>query len=163
MNDRTDEVFVSMQRDYRSVLGGGVATEGQLLPKSERLLRKDVLRIVEGVESIFRKVARGEVVEDDDEEEGKEVDEDTISTEEATTDRSAKLDRESESPPQSASEDVGPVKHAKSPPRTPVKQEPQPESPLAKPPASASGEWSFGGIEASANEAAAGDKVIKTE
>lgn len=67
MNDKTDEVFVSMQRDYRSVLGGG-APEGQLLPKSERLLRKEVLRIVDGVEAVFRRIAAGEIPEDDDDE-----------------------------------------------------------------------------------------------
>ncbi|KAL8628455.1 hypothetical protein Q9189_005865 [Teloschistes chrysophthalmus] len=67
MNDKTDEVFVAMQRDYRSVLGGG-APEGQLLPKSERMLRKELLHIVEGVETIFRKVAAGEKVEDDEDE-----------------------------------------------------------------------------------------------
>ncbi|KAL9583165.1 MAG: hypothetical protein Q9212_002870 [Teloschistes hypoglaucus] len=67
MNDKTDEVFVAMQRDYRSVLGAG-APEGQLLPKSERLLRKELLHIVEGVEAILRKVAAGEKVEDDEDE-----------------------------------------------------------------------------------------------
>ncbi|KAL8771791.1 MAG: hypothetical protein Q9194_004793 [Teloschistes cf. exilis] len=67
MNDKTDEVFVAMQRDYRSILGGG-APEGQLLPKSERTLRKEVLHIVEGVEAIFRRVAAGEKVEDDEDE-----------------------------------------------------------------------------------------------
>ncbi|KAL8700510.1 MAG: hypothetical protein Q9201_005409 [Fulgogasparrea decipioides] len=68
MNEKTDEVFISMQRDYRSVLGGG-APEGQLLSKSERLMRKKVLRIIEGVETVFRKIASGELVESEEEEE----------------------------------------------------------------------------------------------
>lgn len=56
MNDKTDKVFISVQRDYRSVLSSTSAAYGELLPKSERLTRKDVLRIVEGVEAQFRKI-----------------------------------------------------------------------------------------------------------
>ena len=68
MNDRTDQIFISMQRDYRSVLGGGVP-QGEILPKSQRLSRKEVLRLVEGVETLFRKIAGGETLQESDEDE----------------------------------------------------------------------------------------------
>jgi len=67
MNDKTDKVFISMQRDYRSVLGGGTsAAHGEILPKSERLTRKEILNIVEGVEAQFRKIATSEAFEVED-------------------------------------------------------------------------------------------------
>lgn len=60
MSNRVDEVFLAMRRDYRSVLGGGEDVQGQVLPKAQRLMRKEVIRTVEGVESIFKKVMDGE-------------------------------------------------------------------------------------------------------
>lgn len=65
MNDKTDDIFSSIQRDYRSVLVGG-GSPGELLPKSERLSRAKVLRLIDSVETIFRKIAVGEPVEDND-------------------------------------------------------------------------------------------------
>lgn len=53
MRGRTDEVFVAVRRDYRAVLSGG-DTHGESLPKSQRLLRKDVMNILEGVETEFK-------------------------------------------------------------------------------------------------------------
>ena len=64
MSDRMDEVFVAMRRDYRSVLGGG-DTQGEVLPKSQRLLRKQVMITLDGVERLF-KTALGQTTEDDD-------------------------------------------------------------------------------------------------
>ena len=52
MSDRVDEVFVAMRRDYRSVLGGE-ETQGEVLPKSQRLLRKQVMTTLDGVEELF--------------------------------------------------------------------------------------------------------------
>ena len=66
MNDKADEVFVLIRRDYRSVLGGGDMPQGQLLPKAQRLLRKEILTIVAGVEQLFDKIALGEFQEVDD-------------------------------------------------------------------------------------------------
>lgn len=54
MSDRMDEVFVAMRRDYRAVLGGGDA-QGEILPKSQRLLRKQVMTTLDGVERQFEK------------------------------------------------------------------------------------------------------------
>lgn len=74
MNDKTDKVFISMQRDYRSVLSSTSAAHGELLPKSEQLTRKEVLRIVEGVEAQFRgafeKEDEGQTPEKDDHRQG---------------------------------------------------------------------------------------------
>lgn len=59
MSNRVDEVFLAMRRDYRSVLGGGEDAQRQVLPKVQRLMRKEVISIIEGVESIFQKVMDG--------------------------------------------------------------------------------------------------------
>lgn len=63
MSDRIDEVFVAMRRDYRSVLGGG-DTQGEILPKSQRILRKQVMTTLDGVEQLF-KIALGQTTDDD--------------------------------------------------------------------------------------------------
>ena len=68
MSNRVDEVFLAMRRDYRSVLGGGEDPQGQVLPKSQRLMRKEVIRTIEGVENMFSKVMDGETDEMDSEE-----------------------------------------------------------------------------------------------
>ena len=89
MNDKTDEVFVSVKRDYRAVLGGGDAPQGQILPKSERLSRKEVLRIIGGIEAQFQRIAAGEPLED-------EVQEDA-----AQSEVSPKLEQDSDQPAKS--------------------------------------------------------------
>ncbi|CAF9943183.1 MAG: hypothetical protein ALECFALPRED_010769, partial [Alectoria fallacina] len=62
MNDKADEVYIAMRRDYNSVLGGGeVPQNGEILPKTQRLVRKEIMRIVDGVEKVFMKVAGIEV------------------------------------------------------------------------------------------------------
>lgn len=68
MSDRMDEVFVAMRRDYRSVLGGG-DTQGEILPKSQRLLRKEVMTTLDGVEKLF-KMALGQAADNDWDAEG---------------------------------------------------------------------------------------------
>lgn len=68
MSDRMDEVFVAMRRDYRSVLGGG-DSQGEVLPKPQRLLRKEVMTTLDEVEKLF-KVALGQATDDDWEAEG---------------------------------------------------------------------------------------------
>ena len=68
MNDKADEVYIAMRRDYNSVLGGGdVPQNGEILPKTQRLARKEMMRIIDGVEKIFRKIAGLEVKDEDDE------------------------------------------------------------------------------------------------
>lgn len=69
ISDRLDEVFVAMRRDYRSVLGGG-DNQGEMLSKSQRLLRKQVKITLEQVEELFKK-ALGQAADRDEEAEVK--------------------------------------------------------------------------------------------
>lgn len=71
MSDRIDEVFVAMRRDYRSVLGGGGGdTQSDILPKPQRLLRKQVMATLDGVEQLF-KIALGQATDDNGNAEGR--------------------------------------------------------------------------------------------
>ena len=68
MNDKADEVYLAMRRDYNSVLGGGEVTQnGDILPKAQRLVRKEMMQIIDGVEKLFSKIAGLEFTDDDDE------------------------------------------------------------------------------------------------
>lgn len=74
MSDKTDEVFALMRRDYRSIVGGGdVPQDGQILPRDQRLVRKDVMTVIKGVEKAFMSVAelsaKDEEAEEDEEDE----------------------------------------------------------------------------------------------
>ena len=73
MNDKADEVYIAMRRDYNSVLGGGeVPQNGEILPKTQRLVRKEMMRIIDGAEKVFSKIA-GLELKDEDEDETKQV------------------------------------------------------------------------------------------
>lgn len=70
MKDKADEVFVSIKRDYRVGLGGhDVQRDGEILPRTQRVARKDIKRILDGAEEAIMN-AVGLKMEDD---EGKEV------------------------------------------------------------------------------------------
>lgn len=59
MSEKTDDVFIQMQRDYRSVLGGGdTHRDGEILPRVQRLVRKEVMAMIEATEQRFMKVVR---------------------------------------------------------------------------------------------------------
>ncbi|KAL8795726.1 MAG: hypothetical protein Q9195_001777 [Heterodermia aff. obscurata] len=64
LGEKTDEVFVSMRRDYRAVLGAG-ESQGEILPRPQRLCRKEIKGVIEGVQKIFEKVVNGKLDEDD--------------------------------------------------------------------------------------------------
>ncbi|KAL8835488.1 MAG: hypothetical protein Q9170_003290 [Blastenia crenularia] len=53
--DRTDEVFIQIKRDYRSVLGGGAVSQGEVIPRVHRQARREVNKTLGGVE---RKISR---------------------------------------------------------------------------------------------------------
>ena len=73
MDEKADEVFVHIERDYRAVLGGGdVQQDGKILPKTQRLVRKEVMRIIDGVEKVFMRVAGLMVEENEDDQDGEE-------------------------------------------------------------------------------------------
>ena len=66
MKDKADEVFVSIKRDYRVCLGGhDVQKDGEILPRMQRAVRKEVKRILDGAEEAFM-IALGLKVEEDD-------------------------------------------------------------------------------------------------
>jgi len=73
MSDKTDEVFNLVKRDYRSIIGGGdVPQDGQILPREQRLVRKEIMTVIKGVEKAFMSVAGlspkdGEEEQDEDE------------------------------------------------------------------------------------------------
>ncbi|KAL9637881.1 MAG: hypothetical protein Q9164_001922 [Protoblastenia rupestris] len=70
MADKIDEVFVQMKRDYRSVLGGGeMPQNGEALPKVQRQVGKEIMRIIEGVEKMMSRVVGIEVQEEPGEDE----------------------------------------------------------------------------------------------
>lgn len=58
MSDRADQVFIAVRRDYSSALSEGGACR-DLLPKTQRLVRKEVMSIIEQVESTFKKIIEG--------------------------------------------------------------------------------------------------------
>lgn len=73
MNDKADEVYIAMRRDYNSVLGGGeVPQNGEILPKTQRLVRKEMMQIIDGAEKVFSKIA-GLELKDEEEHETKQV------------------------------------------------------------------------------------------
>lgn len=88
MSERVMEVFVAMRRDYRSVLGGAEESQGELLPKAERLMRKEVIRILEDIERMFTDVLDGKVGENADlgEEHVKDLGEEHVKKEVSTSD-----------------------------------------------------------------------------
>lgn len=61
--DKTDEVFIQIKRDYRSVLGGGDVPQGEVIPRVQRLVRKDIRKTIDGVERLM-KIAIGLEVEE---------------------------------------------------------------------------------------------------
>ena len=64
--DKTDEVFIQIKRDYRSVLGGGNVTQGEVIPRVQRQVRKETKKTIEGVEKMMRRVMGLELEEDAD-------------------------------------------------------------------------------------------------
>ena len=70
MGNKTDEVYIQMRRDYCSTLGGDdVPQDGQILPRDQRSMRKEIMKVIDGVESTFRKVAGLDMSEENGEEE----------------------------------------------------------------------------------------------
>lgn len=61
--DKTDEVFIQIKRDYRAVLGGEDVPQGEVIPRVQRLVRKEIKKTIDGVERMM-KIAVGLEVED---------------------------------------------------------------------------------------------------
>jgi len=54
LEDRVDEVFTVVRRDYLTALGGGAAKFGDVIPKPQRLIRKEILDVIDGTEAFIR-------------------------------------------------------------------------------------------------------------
>jgi len=61
MSNKADEVFLQMRRDYMTTIGGAHLSQGDLMSKAERTMRKDVLSILDGADDQFKAVLKGEV------------------------------------------------------------------------------------------------------
>ncbi|KAH7412113.1 hypothetical protein DE146DRAFT_709700 [Phaeosphaeria sp. MPI-PUGE-AT-0046c] len=64
MEEKADEIFIGMKRDYQRVLGGGLhmhLDEAAVLPKAERDLRSEVMEALKTIDTRFEPIARGEI------------------------------------------------------------------------------------------------------
>lgn len=75
--DKIDSVFMAVKRDYGNLLGGGVP-QGQVLPRLQRQVRREINKTIDGVERVMQKII-GVEVEASDDEVGTEEDEDGVS------------------------------------------------------------------------------------
>ena len=74
---KADEVFMAIKRDYTSaVLGDNSLSSSTILPRGQRVMREDVLSIVEDAERIFERVAAGKEL-DEEEQDGSVAEEDS--------------------------------------------------------------------------------------
>ena len=88
MSDKVDEVFMQVKRDFCSVLGGADASQqGEILPRVQRQVRKQVRKLIEGTEKRMKKTLGQEIEEseasdeDGEDEESKEETETKIEEE----------------------------------------------------------------------------------
>ncbi|KAF2179023.1 hypothetical protein K469DRAFT_597528 [Zopfia rhizophila CBS 207.26] len=64
MSNKADEIFVSMRRDYVSLIGGAEVNQDNAMSKAERLLRAEIKSLLMGVDEQFRAIANGEIGEE---------------------------------------------------------------------------------------------------
>ena len=66
MKDKADEVFVNIKRDYRVGLGGyDVRKYGDILPRTQHTLRKEIQCILDGAEAALMNTLDVKIEEDD--------------------------------------------------------------------------------------------------
>ena len=68
MENKADEIFISMRHDYMTVLGGVKADQTAIVSKEERTLRAEIKALLQGVDEQFRRVVHGDVEDQIDEE-----------------------------------------------------------------------------------------------
>ena len=93
--DKTDEVFVQIARDYRSVLGGQdpkQQQQGEVLPRVQRLVRKEIRKLIGGVERRMKRAIGIEVEDEDEEEVESEADESEKESEKKIEDEASVLE-----------------------------------------------------------------------
>ncbi|OCL10223.1 hypothetical protein AOQ84DRAFT_387654 [Glonium stellatum] len=106
MSEKADEVFLQMRRDYMTTIGGAHLSQGDLMPKAERTVRRDVLDILNSADEKFRAVLEGEVkiVKEDEADQDNEEPEEEINDD---NDSDTDSDAEEEIPQAESSSAVG--------------------------------------------------------
>ncbi|KAF1980770.1 hypothetical protein K402DRAFT_343737 [Aulographum hederae CBS 113979] len=56
METRADQIYMAMQKDYMTVMGGQNLPKGYVMPKEERALRRQLISIIEASDDTFRKI-----------------------------------------------------------------------------------------------------------
>ena len=75
MSDKVDEVFMQVKRDFCSVLGEADASQqGEILPRVQRQVRKQVRKLIEGTEKRMKKTL-GQEIEESEASDGEDQDE----------------------------------------------------------------------------------------
>jgi hypothetical protein len=68
MGGKADEIYIRMKADYMRVLGGVQQNQQAfVLPKEERALRSEVMKILRSIDMQFEPITRGEFVEEEEE------------------------------------------------------------------------------------------------
>ncbi|KAI9669298.1 MAG: hypothetical protein M1831_000333 [Alyxoria varia] len=67
VEEGTDDMFATVRRDYLAALGGGASDNGDVMPREQRQLRKDVLHHIERTEAIFEEALNEPDKPNDDE------------------------------------------------------------------------------------------------
>jgi hypothetical protein len=66
MDEKADEIYIKMKADYMRVLGGVKQNQqAPVLPKEERALRSDVMKILKSIDAQFEPIARSEFGEEE--------------------------------------------------------------------------------------------------
>ena len=74
ISNRTEEVFALIRRDYMAVLGGDPLTQGEFMPKQERMLRNGAKDIIKGYDHVWDELANNEAHADGKDAEAMELD-----------------------------------------------------------------------------------------
>ncbi|ORY18048.1 hypothetical protein BCR34DRAFT_474147 [Clohesyomyces aquaticus] len=61
MAEHADEIFESMRRDYMNIVGGAHINQDEVMPKTERAMRAEILSVLLGIDNQFRAIADGEL------------------------------------------------------------------------------------------------------
>jgi hypothetical protein len=64
LEDKFDEVFTAVRRDYLATLGGGTSKHGEVMSKPQRLTRKEIQELNDNSESFFERAFNGEMVQE---------------------------------------------------------------------------------------------------
>ncbi|KAH7073915.1 hypothetical protein BKA63DRAFT_43281 [Paraphoma chrysanthemicola] len=66
MEEKADEIYIKMKADYMRVLGGVQINQADVMSKTDRSLRNEIMNILRAVDVQFEPIARGEFADLDD-------------------------------------------------------------------------------------------------